>query len=231
MNWQHVQFDEGWNFKHTCKNKCLINHWSPNANLKLSCLMTKPTKWHVHPAKTQISLGIHPVWSESLLSAWRKLGSLATHWVHSEDSVWSDWWDAQADLSLRCALSHFVGFIVRRLNLRILPIKLSINIQICEQTPYHTFTDYRLKLTNRHLRQLPHDLHGNQYIHSISQMTVGWQSCVQSHQNRANKVGLDTLVFQAVVTVRFEQFIEYRQRSKFRHVSNLVILYDVQKVL
>ena len=27
-----------------------------------------------------------PVWSESSLSAWRKLGSLATHWVCSEDS-------------------------------------------------------------------------------------------------------------------------------------------------
>ena len=40
----------------------------------------------VRPAKTQISLGIRPVWSESSLSAWRKLGSLATHWAHSEDS-------------------------------------------------------------------------------------------------------------------------------------------------
>ena len=40
----------------------------------------------VHPAKTQISLGIRPVWSVSSLSAWRKLGSLATHWAHSEDS-------------------------------------------------------------------------------------------------------------------------------------------------
>ena len=40
----------------------------------------------VCPAKTQISLGIRLVWSESSLSAWRKLGSLATHWVHSEDS-------------------------------------------------------------------------------------------------------------------------------------------------
>ena len=29
---------------------------------------------------------IRPVWSESSLSAWRKLGSLATHWAHSEDS-------------------------------------------------------------------------------------------------------------------------------------------------
>ena len=48
-----------------------------------SRLMTKPTKWHVCPAKTQNRC---PVWSESLLSTWRKLGSLATHWVHSEDS-------------------------------------------------------------------------------------------------------------------------------------------------
>ena len=36
---------------------------------KLSQRMTKPTKWHVRPAKTQISLGIRPVWSESLLCA------------------------------------------------------------------------------------------------------------------------------------------------------------------
>ena len=48
----------------------------------------------MRPAKTQISLGIHPVWSESSLSAWRKLGSLATQWAHCEDSdkirpVWS----------------------------------------------------------------------------------------------------------------------------------------------
>ena len=48
--------------------------------------MTKPTKWHVRPAKTQISLGIRQVWSEFSLSARRKLGSLATHWAHSEDS-------------------------------------------------------------------------------------------------------------------------------------------------
>ena len=40
----------------------------------------------VRQAKTQISLGIRPVWSESSLSPWRKLGSLATHWAHSEDS-------------------------------------------------------------------------------------------------------------------------------------------------
>ena len=52
----------------------------------------KTNKMSVRQAKTQISLGIHSVWSESSLSAWRKLGSLATHWAHSED--WSDGADA-----------------------------------------------------------------------------------------------------------------------------------------
>ena len=47
----------------------------------------KTNKMSVRPAKTQISLGIRPVWSESSPSTWRNLGSLATHWAHSEDSV------------------------------------------------------------------------------------------------------------------------------------------------
>ena len=46
----------------------------------------KTNKMTVGPAMIQISLGIRPVWSESSLSTWRKLGSLATHWAHSEDS-------------------------------------------------------------------------------------------------------------------------------------------------
>ena len=48
--------------------------------------MKKPTKWHVCPSKTQISLGIRLVWSESSLSAWQSTEPLATHWVHSEGS-------------------------------------------------------------------------------------------------------------------------------------------------
>ena len=70
--------------------------------------MIKPTKWPVCPTKTQISLGIHPVWSESSLSAWRSIVSLATHWVHKEK--WSDWVDALADLSLRLVHPLFCWF-------------------------------------------------------------------------------------------------------------------------
>ena len=78
-----------------------VRVWTVWRNIfyKMSRLMTKPTKLHVRPAKTQISLCMRPVWSESSLSAWRKLGSLATYWV-----------DVQADLSLRWAHMPFCWF-------------------------------------------------------------------------------------------------------------------------
>ena len=60
-------------------------------SIHMSRLMTKPTKRHVRQAKTQISLGIRPVGSESSLSAWRNLGSLATQWGHSENSDQTGW--------------------------------------------------------------------------------------------------------------------------------------------
>ena len=81
-------------------------------NQHMSHLVTKPTKWHVHPATTQISLGIHPVWSESSLCAWRKLGSLATHWAHSEDTD-QIWWMPRLIWGFAGHTCHFVGFDMR----------------------------------------------------------------------------------------------------------------------
>ena len=59
-------------------------------------------------AKTQISLGIGPVWSES---------SLCTQWVakdpsflHADSEDWSDWANAQADLSLHWVHKPFCWF-------------------------------------------------------------------------------------------------------------------------
>ena len=73
----------------------------------MSRCVTKPTKWPVRPAKTQISLSIFPVWSESSLSAWRNIGPLTTLHIAR---LWSDWADAQADLSLRWAHRSFCWF-------------------------------------------------------------------------------------------------------------------------
>ena len=73
-------------------------------------LRDKTNSVAVRPTKAQISLGIRPVWSESSLSA---------HWVakdpsfpHADSEDWSDWADAQADLSFSWAHSLFVGFVM-----------------------------------------------------------------------------------------------------------------------
>ena len=76
-------------------------------NVEMSRLVTKPNKVSVHPAKTQISLGIHPVWlvfAVGMKKAWALRYPLST-----QRRLWSDWADAQADLSLRWAQSHFVS--------------------------------------------------------------------------------------------------------------------------
>ena len=67
--------------------------WSRKVD-KMSRLMSKPTMWLCAQrrlrsawASAQSDQSLRcPVWSESSLSAWRKLGSLATYWAHSEDS-------------------------------------------------------------------------------------------------------------------------------------------------
>ena len=75
--------------------------------------MTKTDKVTVRPAKTQISLGIRPVWS---VFAVRSVGSLGPKLSScGQRRLWSDWADAQADLSLRWAHTHFVGFVMSRL--------------------------------------------------------------------------------------------------------------------
>ena len=76
----------------------------------MSHRMTKPTKWSLRPAKTQINLRIRPVWSESSLSTWR---NITTHWAHYEDSdqTWRIWIFAAHK-------GFFVGFVMRWLTFR-----------------------------------------------------------------------------------------------------------------
>ena len=67
-----------------------------------------PTEWHVCPGNTQISLGICPVWS---VFAWRFMGSKGP--IASscgQQKLWSDWADAQTDLSLRWAHMYFCWY-------------------------------------------------------------------------------------------------------------------------
>ena len=70
----------------------------------------------MRPAKTQINLGIRPVWSESSLSASRNLGSLATHWAHSEDSMrlggCPGWFESSLSAHSLCWFCHEAAHIL-----------------------------------------------------------------------------------------------------------------------
>ena len=85
-------------------------------SLKLNCSTTKPTKWPVCPAKTQIS----PVWSESLLCAHQSLCCALNRQGFFIRAV-------KALIRLnRCPgwsvfagrTGHFVGFVVLQLNFK-----------------------------------------------------------------------------------------------------------------
>ena len=77
----------------------------------LSRLMTKPTERSVHPVKTQISLGIHPVWSES---------SQYARWVAEDPNCFFMWTPKTLIRLGRCpgwsdyllSTHHFVGFVI-----------------------------------------------------------------------------------------------------------------------
>ena len=87
----------------------LICIWNPAYCLRqMSRSRTKPTKWPVRPAKTQISLGICPVWSVfavRMKKQWDLSYPLSEH-----RRLWSDCADAQADLSFSWAHMSFCWF-------------------------------------------------------------------------------------------------------------------------
>ena len=79
----------------------------------------KTNKVSVRPAKTQISLGIRPVWSESSLSAWRNLGSLANHWAQTKTLIrlggCPGWSESSLDAHSFCWLCRVVAQILTAL--------------------------------------------------------------------------------------------------------------------
>ena len=76
--------------------------------VKWATAWQKPKKRPVHPVKTQISLGIHPGWSESSLCAEWLAKDPKFLRAYSKD--WSEWAHAQVDLSFRWAHRSFCWF-------------------------------------------------------------------------------------------------------------------------
>ena len=66
-----------------------------------------------------------PGWTESSLSAWRNIGSSATHWIHCEDSDQTGW-VPRLIWVFAGRTCHFIGFVRRRLMRQFAP-------QVCAQ--------------------------------------------------------------------------------------------------
>ena len=81
--------------------------------------MTKTNKMACAPSEDSDQLGHPPslirVFTVRMKKPWVLSYPLSAQW-----RLWSDWVDAQADLSFRWAHSHFVGFVMRRLTCIIL---------------------------------------------------------------------------------------------------------------
>ena len=98
----------------------------PKLSQKLSCLRTKPTKWSVRPAKTQISLDICPVWSGS---------SLCAQWVAKDPSfLHADSKDSdqtgQMPRLIRVFAGHTCHFVGLSCCGSISPSSVSVNLQL-----------------------------------------------------------------------------------------------------
>ena len=77
--------------------------------------MTKPTKWQMCSPKSQISLGICPVWSKSSLCAQWVVKDLMFLHADSEDSD-QTWWMPRLIWVFAGCTGHFVGVVVLQLN-------------------------------------------------------------------------------------------------------------------
>ena len=96
-----VQFHQVW-----LKNKSWNFIYEPPCNKtnKMAFAPSEDSDQPEHPPSLIRVFAIH------MKKAW-----VLSYPLSAQQRLWSDWTDAQADLSLRWAHSHFVGFVMRRL--------------------------------------------------------------------------------------------------------------------
>ena len=97
------------------------------------------------PQRRLISLGSCLVWLESSLYAqWVAKDS---SFLHADSEDWSDWADAQAELSLGWVHAHFIGFVVSRLVFIIQYIRYSMNYRYITPAFFLLLNSQILELT------------------------------------------------------------------------------------
>ena len=130
--------------------------------------MTKPTKWLC----AQRRLG--SAWAsaqsnQSSLSTWRNIGSLATHWAHSED-----WSDAKADLSLRWAQPSEAILLVLSWGGSYKTSFLTLTLSIDKQSK--STSAYKIGDMSIHSQNIEYF---NQESHNFIQKTIGGVACTR----------------------------------------------------
>ena len=97
-NWLRVTLINKMQKWNTKNKKIYVKFYIKN----MSRLVTKPTKWHVRPVKTQPG---HPPSLIRVFTVRMKKAWVLSYPLSGQRRLWSDWADAQADLSLRWAQS------------------------------------------------------------------------------------------------------------------------------
>ena len=105
----HDEVFSGWHLK--INRKCRPSHAKDNwaaswQNIQNECAPSEDSDQPGHPPS------LIRVFAVRMKKAW-----VLSYPLSAQRRLWSDWADAQADLSLRWAHSHFVGFVMRWLNL------------------------------------------------------------------------------------------------------------------
>ena len=100
-------------FKHTQENTSLENY-------HLNQRTTKPTIWSVWPAKTQISLYIHPVWQGfSFIPFWNNLESVeGTYNQRRLIRLSGCAWSHMSYYRFCRALAHFIFMMCKSINMK-----------------------------------------------------------------------------------------------------------------
>ena len=90
-----------------------VSEQNTGLGLPSSRINIRATSWQNQPNGLFAQRRVRSAWASSL-SAWRKLGSLATHWAHSEDSDQTEQKPRLIWVFAGCTC-HFVGFVTRPL--------------------------------------------------------------------------------------------------------------------
>ena len=123
----------------------------------------KKSKMNVRPAKTQISQGMRQVWSESSLSAWRNIGSIATHWAQGKTLIrlggCPGWSESSLGAHLFCWFCHETSYLMLKASFCILHKGSNDSVQYIFLLPLKTLTSQKrtrhvLLLIMRHCRNV-----------------------------------------------------------------------------